>query len=125
ISSHGQHLLALALLLGCTIYTASCLGQEQEASYRNQTVSQWVEALHHADAGVRSEAAYALGQIGPPARVAFADLLAVFQKDSETFVRQEAGYALGSLGAAAKQAVPVLLTALQTELATGVRASAA
>jgi HEAT repeat protein len=97
----------------------------QEASYRGKTVAQWIEVLHEPSIPSRGEAAYALGQIGPPAQAAVPHLLAAFQNDPDLSVRQECAYALGGIGPGAQSAVPVLLDALKKGSATAIRASAA
>jgi HEAT repeat protein len=94
-----------------------------ELSKVKTVVSQLIPLLQDSDAGVRSSAASALGNIGAEAKTAVSQLIPLLQ-DSDAGVRSSAASALGNIGAEAKTAVSQLIPLLQDSDA-GVRSSAA
>jgi hypothetical protein len=79
---------------------------QQLSSQQSQLrIASLIERLTNADLNVRSEAATALGKIGPDAVPA----LAIALKDPDLCVRYQAAWALGRIG---PEAVPALVTAL-------------
>ena len=68
--------------------------------------------LKHRKARIRSLAAYALGDVRPPAKEAVPDLI-VALSDRDADVRDLAAYGLGQIGLSAQAAVPVLKKALR------------
>ena len=110
-------LLGTVLGLGAALagQRAICQAQDPEVSYRSRSLSQWIAALQTGDARDRTEAAYALGQIGAKGVRAVPILVGVAEKDADNFVRSEAVLALGSMGAPARSAVPSLTQLLKTD----------
>ncbi|MBI3465491.1 MAG: HEAT repeat domain-containing protein [Planctomycetes bacterium] len=77
-----------------------------------QDLPQLVEALKSSDAAAREKAAMALGDLGPKAAAAVAELTARL-KDESPAVRAHAAFALGQIGAGANSAVPALGAAVK------------
>lgn len=69
-------------------------------------------SLKSDEAPMRAAAARTLGEIGPPAKDAVADLVAAL-KDTDRDVRQNAAQSLGSIGPAAQPAAAALGAALK------------
>jgi HEAT repeat protein len=88
-----------------------------------KAVPDHVKALADKDVAVRRKAAWALWQIGPPAKTATPALL-VAVKDPVPEVREMAAKALGRVSERTPDAVPTLVEALEDPQA-GVRATAA
>jgi HEAT repeat protein len=82
-------------------------------------------SLRDADARVRAHACEALGETGPLAEPAVADLVRLVQKDADQDVRLQATLALARTGPGAKAAVPALVALLRDEKADGVRVNTA
>jgi HEAT repeat protein len=81
-----------------------------------------VSLLQDSDAGVRSSAAEALGDIGAETKTAVPQLVSLF-KDSDAGVRRSAASALGRIGAETKTALPQLVSLFKDSDA-GVRTNA-
>jgi len=62
----------------------------------------------------RRAAAYALGKMGPEAKMAIPALTELL-RDKDTEVRQAAAYALGAMGPEANTAIPALTELLKDE----------
>jgi len=93
----ARHAVVLSLL------AAGLVGCGAKPTHQGKTAAEWQEALRDASPKARQEAAVALGELGPAARAAVADLAA---KDAA--VRVTAAYALAQVGPDAKAAVPAL-----------------
>src|SRR5579875_1600523 len=91
--------LLLALCGGC--------GSKPPALAGGKPVHYWLEALHHADARVRKQAAFKLGNVGVVDDKVLPALIAAL-KDPDAAVRCEAILALLKCGPAAAQALPKL-----------------
>jgi HEAT repeat protein len=75
-----------------------------------------VRALASPDAGVRQNAAWALGQFGREAQPAVSRLIAVAEKDRDALVRRDAVAALGTIGSPeARPAAPLLVRSLSKD----------
>jgi HEAT repeat protein len=99
-----------------TVLLASAVGrapaQDLDARYQGQTVAEWLRRLGDDDWSVRCGAAYALGEIGPPARVAVPGLALALKYDAHPRVRAAAARALGKIGVDARSAAFALVEAL-------------
>lgn len=84
----------------------------KEPVYHGKPLREWVAQLRDKDSFVRSEAADALGELGPKAKGAVPGLVDLLQ-DQVDFVRVAAAAALGKLGPEASSAVPPLIAALK------------
>ena len=97
-------------------------------------VSALITALQDENSNIRSNAAYALGQIGKEAKSAVPALITAFQDQDEDYnavlqykgisqflrrsIRSDAAYALGQIGEETNSTVSALITALQDENST-------
>ncbi len=77
-----------------------------------QDVPDILALLEDENPRIRSQAAYGLGYIGPPARVSMQKLVHLFEKDTKPFVRYAAVQALGGVTRGTDEAVPLLIRAL-------------
>jgi len=100
-------LLFLALLLVQARATAS------EALYDGQPVPHWQAALKDSDPKIRRRAAYALGQVGPPAATAAVSDLSTALADRHVEVAWYAADALGRIGPKAAPAVKALIGVIE------------
>ena len=107
MKSKGRGLL-IVVILGLLVLSATVLSSVGRASDRTVGVPALTKRLKDDDAGFRSLAAYALGQLGPAARDAVPDLTEALQ-DSNHKVRSSSAYALGRIGSSAQSAVPALI----------------
>jgi HEAT repeat protein len=87
-------------------------GCSPEPVVEGKRASLWREDLKSPTPAVRWRAAWALGEIGPPAKAAIPEI-ATLVKDPDPIVRFKAVAALGRFGPDAKSAVPVLREALR------------
>jgi HEAT repeat protein len=105
--------LVLSLVL---LASVGCLLKAQEnpagGTYRDRPAEYWTGQLGDDEYEVRWRAAYALAQIGPPARDAVPVLVGMLQ-DRPRVVSRYALYALGRIGPGAAAAVPQIVTAMQ------------
>lgn len=85
-----------------------------------ETLSDWLRKLESNLAGVRSHAAWQLGQLGDTSAVP--DLIRLLQSDENEDVRLTAAWALGELGDAA--AIPALQATSETDESGEVRSRA-
>jgi HEAT repeat protein len=69
---------------------------QSDGTYLDRRAESWMQDLKDADPIVRRAAAYALGEIGPPARCAVRDLRRLL-KDEAPFVRMWAASALAKI----------------------------
>jgi HEAT repeat protein len=95
--------------LGLVLLAAAVAAAQED---RSGEVPGLLVSLKSDDAQVRAGAARALGEIGPPARAAVADLTGIL-KDRERDVRRNAAEALGGIGPAAQAAAGALSAALK------------
>ncbi len=86
----------LCLLLTFTLVDVGFLAG-QEPIYEGKTLSQWMTLAKDEDCGARSDAAYAIGQVGPKA-VAAIPVLIDLLKDRFAGVSQVASSALVKIG---------------------------
>ena len=93
MKSKGRGLL-IVVILGLLVLSATVLSSVGRASDQTVGVLALTKRLKDDDAGFRSLAAYALGQLGPAARDAVPDLTEALQ-DSNHKVRSSSAYALG------------------------------
>lgn len=102
----------LVAISGCWIATTSAADPLGPPVYRGKDSVAWQTILERdSDDESRRRAAYALGQIGPPAEAAVPALAAALESRSLE-LRHSAADALGRIGPAAKDAVPKLLAGL-------------
>ena len=71
--------------------------QIAQENSKNEQIKQLVQKLKSTNPVVRSDAAYALGEMGESAKSAIPDLIMLF-KDPDARVRSRASHALGSVG---------------------------
>ena len=93
------------------VYAASALGKLGLKARAAEP--QLLAALKHPEAGVRSNAAAALGQIGAKSPDAVAALIDLLKSDPERETRRSAAGSLGEIGPDAKAAIPALRAALK------------
>jgi len=99
----------------CIFFAAAMLLVWQvKAQEKTGQVAVFVQWLQSQDAGVRSYAASALGEIGKDAKDAAPALIAAL-KDQDAGVRRSAAAALGKIGKDAKDAAPALIAALKDQ----------
>jgi HEAT repeat protein len=91
-------------------YAASALGElgPQARSAEPQLRA----ALKHKEAGVRVNAAAALGRVGATSPDTITALIGLLKNDPEREVRRATAGALGAIGPAAREAIPVLAEAM-------------
>ena len=100
---HRHPPLRAALVVALATFPGAALAQTGSAG-----VASRIAALSEADAGVREEAAEALGRLGPGAAAAVPALVRLFS-DPDPYVQGRAAEALGRIG---RDAVPALTKAL-------------
>ena len=83
--------------------------------HEGRTVRSWTEDLGSPDAEVRSQAAFALGSIGEPAKKSVPALAALLKEDPDANVRASSAFALSKMGLTAKDAAPALSQALSDD----------
>jgi HEAT repeat protein len=96
---------------GAAVYAASALGDLGQQAQKAER--QLRAALEHTEAGVRTTAAHALGQVGARSPATITALIGLLKKDPEREARRSAAWSLGQIGPAARAAIPALHTALQ------------
>jgi hypothetical protein len=74
-----------------------------------------IELLRDPDGGIRAQAAYALGCIGPKAKDAVLPLMEALNDTDSILVREKSATALGAIGREARQAIPLLLASIKDE----------
>jgi HEAT repeat protein len=93
-------------------FAASQLGELREKA--SAAIPQLLAALKHTDAGVRVNAAAALGRVGAfNSPESIAALIDTLKNDLEREARRSAAGSLGEIGPKAKSAIPALRTALK------------
>jgi len=104
--------LTITMFLFVRFFGLLACGEEAQ----EQQLERLIRELQDADSDVRSNAAMALGEIGPEAKDAVPTLIQLLQnEDAEGFVRANAALALGQIGKGAEDAVPVLIQALRDQ----------
>jgi HEAT repeat protein len=106
------------IAIACLIVTGC--GKSAPTLAGGKTVDHWVKALSDADAKTRKDAAFKLGNVGPPDPSAFPALLGAL-KDSDATVRCEVILALMKFGPKAKEAMPTLTDLKQNDADPRVR----
>ena len=81
-------------------------------AYDGKPAREWIEQLRNGDNDARRQAAYALGQIRPPARQAIPELVRALD-DQYLELCWYAVDALGRIGPAAQEAVPAIVDAIK------------
>ncbi len=127
VSSTGQMIAAkrniVRLLLVWLCLAAPA--RAEDAEFRGKPVEHWVGQLQDPDIRARWYAAYALGQIGPAAADASADLVKVLGDWGQyEYVRGMAAWALGRIGVADQPVVDILIEDLRSKLVSVRRNSA-
>ena len=97
----------ISCLAVCAVTLAGC-GDAQPPLTGGKPISYWVDASRSADAPVRKQAVFKLGNAGPVDPAVLPTLMAALA-DKEARVRREAVLALLKMGDDAKQAIPLLL----------------
>jgi hypothetical protein len=83
--------------------------------YQGRPARLWIKALDSADPEVRSQAIFALGEIGPKAGAAVPALAAILDADPDHHTRTRAALALSRMVPASRTAVPALAKALKDD----------
>jgi HEAT repeat protein len=96
---------------GAAVFAASALGDLGQQAQKAER--QLRAALEHTEAGVRTTAAHALGQVGASSPATITALIGLLKKDPEREARRSAAWSLGEVGPAARAAIPALQKALQ------------
>jgi HEAT repeat protein len=111
----GIALLLLALMLGFPVHGADkSSDQGRHVSVDGRSIGQWIQDLESHDAGIRRNAAFALGRLGTDAGAAVPALTKALG-DTDTRVRETACLALAVIGRAA---LPALCDSLKASDAT-------
>lgn len=103
-----------AFVLACALCADLTRAEEPAGAYDGQPVAHWQAALKDTDAKVRRRGAYALGQIGPAAAPAVADLGTALA-DRQLEVAWYAADALGRIGPEASPAGKALMGVIEEQ----------
>ena len=98
----------ISCLAVCAVTLAGC-GDAQPPLTGGKPISYWVDASRIADAPVRKQAVFKLGNAGPVDPAVLPTLMAALADKEALRVRREAVLALLKMGDDAKQAIPLLL----------------
>jgi HEAT repeat protein len=107
----------LALAAGAVAAPAEPANRPPE--YGGRPLDVWIKALHGSDANMQNQAVYAIAIMGPAAKAAVPDLLALLKelkpKDDRMFLRHTIARALGAIGPDARVALPTITALFAAE----------
>src|SRR5215471_242134 len=102
---------SLSLLLAALTHAPAFAQVEDQPIFQGRTLDQWIAASKHEDARTRSQAAFALSEIGPKAKPVL-PALKELAEDADRDVRYSAVSALGRCGS---DALPLFLELLDSD----------